>query len=118
MHANVSVLVVYYAISIVVAVVLWRLLRRLRQPFARACIRAAMIAFLFTPWLFITEGVAVVPASLIVVLGGYEIGLDEALWGLAPIGVVFLILSIIFIIGYRCLGCRDDEFKSFHETDT
>ena len=101
MHANVPLLVIYYVIATAAAVILWRLMRRLRQPSVRACARAIMVAFLFTPWFFVTEGIAIVPASLITVLAGYEIGLDEGLWGLAPIAVVSIILSAIFLIGNR-----------------
>ncbi|MFH2064211.1 MAG: hypothetical protein ABIK15_03300 [Pseudomonadota bacterium] len=62
-----------------------------------------------SPWLLVGEGIAVVPALIIIVIGGYEVGWEESLWGSIPIITLW---TLFFFVGSIAI------FISHHRSDS
>ena len=103
MHINWYLILIYYAVAIVAVIIVYVLAKKIRSEYLRLFVRAGVVATLLTPWFFVSEGVAVVPASFIMVFGGSRMGWEEFLWGAAPIATLWVTLFVIgaFIILFR-----------------
>ena len=101
MDINWDVVIPYYSIAIIVVFVLFWVAGKVKNNILRIIARTGVLAILLTPWMLVGEGVHLVPASIIAYYGATLVGLEEFIWGLTPILVVWgLLLVVAFIIKY------------------
>ena len=95
MHTNWNLVLIYYAVAIAAVATMYVLAKKIGNEYLRLFVRAGIAATLLTPWFLVGEGVAVVPASIIMVFGGSSMDWEEFLWGAAPIATLWVILFVI-----------------------
>jgi hypothetical protein len=101
--------VVYLVAGVVLALLSWRLLRKLRPRELGWLLQCWFIALMFTPWYVEEGGTVRAPALIIFVMDAVTVSRDAAIRALIPLVLSLLLgvaVTVVLSMGYRLLRRR------------
>jgi hypothetical protein len=101
--------VVYLLAGVVLALLSWRLLHRLRPRELGWLLQSWFMALMFTPWYVDEGGTVRAPALIIFVMDAITVSRDSAIRALIPLVLSLLlglVVTVVLSVGYRLLRRR------------
>ena len=91
---------VYLLAGVVFYAVLWKLTASRRPRLPVYCLRAVMLAIMATPWYTGTEGMAMAPALMIVLMDAITVSGEAAVRAFIPLFLATLTALVVAIVSF------------------